>query len=327
MRLLYTRLTLETRLCLMKRTSIAILFHVTKTFKGRSSKNTIVFFPGSRYSTHHGRLDVSKIAMAKQIFKGCDDQYNGITIDSIEEACDSKIFAERLKDSLEQWTKDKKRTIWFRVHIPNTEWIPILTGQGFTFHHAKEGYVMLYRWLPNDEVCNIPKYAHTFLGVGAFVFNKDTNEVLVIKEKYAPNRAWKLPGGYVEPGENIEVAAKREVFEETGIQTDFKCLVCFRHGHDYLFGCSDIYMIAYLIPQDFQIQKCKWEILECNWMKLTEFMQHPEVHANNKYLMKKIIDFLQHEMGMVANYEVHPITKKQICVYGIENTDVGTFIE
>lgn len=107
-------------------------------------------------------------------------------------------------DSLEQWTKDKKRAVWFRVHIPNTEWVPILTGQGFIFHHAKEEYVMLYRWLPNDEECNIPKYAHTFLGVGAFVFNKDTNEILVIKEKYALNKAWKLPGGYVEPGILIE---------------------------------------------------------------------------------------------------------------------------
>lgn len=103
-------------------------------------------------------------------------------------------------DSLEQWTKDKKRAVWFCVHIPNTEWVPILTEQGFIFHHAKEEYVMLYHWLPSDEECNIPKYAHTFLGVGAFVFNKDTNEILVLKEKYALNKAWKLPGGYVEPG-------------------------------------------------------------------------------------------------------------------------------
>lgn len=56
-------------------------------------------------------------------------------------------------------------------------------------------------------------------------------------------------------------------------------------------------------------------------------MQHPEVHENNKFLTKKTIEFLQHEMGMVANYEIHPLTKKQICVYGIENTDIGTFIE
>ncbi|XP_012536564.1 nucleoside diphosphate-linked moiety X motif 6 isoform X2 [Monomorium pharaonis] len=261
--------------------------------------------------------------MARQIFKGLNDHYNGITIDSVEEACDNKIFAQRLKDSLEQWTRDRKRTIWFRVHIPHTEWVPILTGQGFIFHHAKEEYVMLYRWLPTDEQCNVPKYAHTFLGVGAFVFNKDTNEILVIKEKYTTGNWWKLPGGYVEPGENIEAAAKREVLEETGIQAEFKCLISFRHGHDYFFGCSDIYMVAYLTPQNFEIEKCKREIFDCKWMKLNEFMQHPEVHANNKILATKTIDFLQHQMGMVVNYGVHPITKKKICVYSIENTDIG----
>lgn len=64
---------------------------------------------------------------------------------------------------------------------------------------------MLYRWLPTNEKCNVPKYAHTVLGVGAFVFNKDTSEILVVKEKYTPTKAsWKLPGGYIEPGTLIE---------------------------------------------------------------------------------------------------------------------------
>lgn len=64
---------------------------------------------------------------------------------------------------------------------------------------------MLYRWLPINEECNVPKYAHTYLGVGAFVFNKDTSEILVIKERYTSTKAsWKLPGGYVEPGTLIE---------------------------------------------------------------------------------------------------------------------------
>lgn len=35
--------------------------------------------------------------MAQQTFKGQSDHYNGITIDSAEEACDNKIFAQRLK--------------------------------------------------------------------------------------------------------------------------------------------------------------------------------------------------------------------------------------
>ncbi|XP_020294816.1 nudix hydrolase 7 [Pseudomyrmex gracilis] len=303
-----------------------ILFRITKTFKARTCTQNSVGFFSVTYSTHVRQLGTLNPAMAKQIFKGHSDHYNGLTIDSVEEACDNKVFTQRLKDSLEQWTKDRKRAVWFRVHIPHSDWVPLLTKQGFRFHHAKEEYVMLYRWLPIDEESNVPNYAHTFLGVGAFVFNEDTDEILVVKEKYAHKKAnfWKLPGGYVEPGENIETAAKRELLEETGIQADFKCLISFRHGHDFFFGCSDIYMIAYLTPRNLDIEECKREISECRWMKLSEFQQHPEVHTNNKTLATKTINFLRHRMGMVANYGVHPITKKQICVYSVEDTNAET---
>lgn len=69
----------------------------------------------------------------------------------------------------------------------------------FQFHHAKPGYVMMYRWLPANEVCNIPPFAHTMIGVGAVVINK-AREILVVREKYFVIPHWKLPGGYVEPG-------------------------------------------------------------------------------------------------------------------------------
>jgi ADP-ribose pyrophosphatase YjhB (NUDIX family) len=58
---------------------------------------------------------------------------------------------------------------------------------------------MMYRWLPDTEVCNIPPFAHTMIGVGAVVMNK-AHEILVVREKYFLIPHWKLPGGYVEPG-------------------------------------------------------------------------------------------------------------------------------
>lgn len=54
------------------------------------------------------------------------------------------------------------------------------------------------------------------IGAGGFVLN-DKNEVLVIKEKHGPAKhIWKVPGGRVDPGEEICDAVVREVLEETG---------------------------------------------------------------------------------------------------------------
>lgn len=39
---------------------------------------------------------------------------------------------------------------------------------------------------------------------------------------------WKYPGGAADPHEDIFDAGVREVFEETGVQTEPVCLLCFR---------------------------------------------------------------------------------------------------
>jgi len=43
--------------------------------------------------------------------------------------------------------------------------------------------------------------------------------ILVVKRRYAPSRGlYAFPGGRVEPGETLEAAARRELFEETGLE-------------------------------------------------------------------------------------------------------------
>ncbi|MGQ4892699.1 MAG: NUDIX hydrolase [Candidatus Njordarchaeia archaeon] len=56
------------------------------------------------------------------------------------------------------------------------------------------------------------------IGVGAVVFNK-SNEILLVKRGNPPGEdMWSIPGGLVEVGETLEHATLRELAEETGIK-------------------------------------------------------------------------------------------------------------
>ena len=58
---------------------------------------------------------------------------------------------------------------------------------------------------------------------GALIEDK---KILLIKRKNEPfKNKWALPGGFVEYGETVENAVKREVFEETGLITDILELI------------------------------------------------------------------------------------------------------
>lgn len=54
------------------------------------------------------------------------------------------------------------------------------------------------------------------VAVGAFVFKED--RVLLVKRGHPPAEGqWAIPGGRVRLGESLEMAAEREILEETGI--------------------------------------------------------------------------------------------------------------
>jgi 8-oxo-dGTP diphosphatase len=62
-----------------------------------------------------------------------------------------------------------------------------------------------------------------YVTVDTLVFRKTANQtqILLIKRKNEPFKdSWAIPGGFVDENEDLEVAAKRELLEETQIKID-----------------------------------------------------------------------------------------------------------
>ncbi len=64
----------------------------------------------------------------------------------------------------------------------------------------------------------MPKPVTPLLAADCVVFNPD-NAVLLVERKFPPFKGrLALPGGFVEVGETVEAACRRELMEETGVK-------------------------------------------------------------------------------------------------------------
>ncbi len=174
------------------------------------------------------------------------NRYKGVDIDPDKLPDDTAVFQAQLQQAIPEWQAGGLRVVWLKLPIVKASLIPVATAVGFRFHHRSEShhdsqYVMLtYALQPNAFV---PPHATHYIGAGGVVLN-EKRELLVITERnHVENghlRYYKLPGGALDQGEDLTTAVQREVLEETGINTTFDALVCFRHWHKYRFGKADI---------------------------------------------------------------------------------------
>ncbi|PPD83520.1 hypothetical protein GOBAR_DD19536 [Gossypium barbadense] len=216
-----------------------------------------------------------------RILDSFDDEYGGVIVDSERLPANPNVFASMLSFSISHWKSKGKKGIWLKLPVEKSDLVPVAVKEGFEYHHAERGYVMLTYWLPEGPSM-LPANASHQVGVGGFVIN-DKNEVLVVQEKYcAPQFVglWKIPTGFIVESEEIFTGAVREVKEETGVDTEFVEVVAFRHVHNPVS--------THIMVDDHEIQAAKW-------MPLVEFVEQPLIQQD--CMFKKVIDICVERLG------------------------------
>lgn len=115
-----------------------------------------------------------------------------------------------------------------------------------------------------------------WLGVANVVENIN-GEWLVVKKAYSGLKGyWSLPAGFVQEAETVEMAAMREVLEETGIECEVIGLIGFRSGV-INNKISDNMAIFYskLLDQNAKVIAQQGEIDEVQWMTPKQLMEDP----------------------------------------------------
>lgn len=218
-------------------------------------------------------------------FKTSLDPYNGITIEKEDLPKDILEFEKNLQILIDE-VKDKRNLIWIYIDIKNSDFIPISTKYGFTFHSCNKNYLLLVKVLKQNAI--VPTLANHTLGVGAIVINSK-KEILLIKENIR-NEYYKLPGGHIDDAEMISQALSREVFEETGVVVEFEKIVSLGHFYPHQFHKSNLYVLCLAKPKSLKIDiKDKEEISEAIWLKLDEMFDRNDIHQYTKTIVKSAI--------------------------------------
>ncbi len=216
--------------------------------------------------------------MQKQ-FELQEDKYGGITIQGSSINCSILEFENILIELLAKI--QNKKLLWIKLPIERADLIATLTCKEFVFHHCNERDITLVKKLIEDPV--IPTAKNHTLGVGVVVFHG--KNLLVIKDRIW--QTYKLPGGFIDDGENISQAVVREVFEETGVEVEFESIVSLGHFSPAQFGESNLYVISLAKPLNTKIDiKDEDEILEARWIDVEEYLSREDVLPYNKAIVK-----------------------------------------
>ncbi|KAL4178599.1 hypothetical protein AMTRI_Chr13g115890 [Amborella trichopoda] len=255
-------------------------------------------------------------------FRGLDaseDEYEGVIVNPERLPTNPNAFASILRVSLSHWQLKGNKGVWLKLPVEHVDLVPVAVKEGFKYHHAEPGYVMLTYWLPKGP-CMLPANASHQVGVGGFVIN-DKGEVLVVQEKYCSSTfsgVWKLPTGFVVESEEIFSGAIREVREETGIDTEFVEVMAIRHAHRVAFEKSDLFFVCLLRPLSTQIIVDELEIQAAKWMPLSEFVEQPFYQGDSMF--KKVIEICIARLsnryhGLLANEMVSEFEGKPSFLY------------
>jgi len=239
------------------------------------------------------------------------DRYNGLILELQDS--DKSNFKDELSKLIQKAKTDQNRLLWLDLTTKESKYIAIALDLGFEFHNCEANRTtLIYKLSPDVYVPVSP--THT-IGVGGIVINSK-NELLMVKDRIHNNHSiYKLPGGMLEDADRLIDGVKREVLEETGIETKFIKMVSVLNAHPYRFNKSNLYIVFQLEPLTTKIDIIDTNEIELAlWVPLDEFFSHKEISTFQKDLVKQALT--KEGLQILHNQDIYFKGKKHVEVYG-----------
>ena len=130
---------------------------------------------------------------------------------------------------------------------------------------------------------------------GAVVFRKKNSTIEFLVLKYRPEQGghWSFPKGHMEKEESEQETAKREVFEEAGLQIDL--IEGFREETVFSPKPGVMKTVAFFLGEakSDRVKHALEETEDHKWLQFEEAMKQL-THEDTRELLKKANNFISH---------------------------------
>ena len=106
------------------------------------------------------------------------------------------------------------------------------------------------------------------LGVSGIVFNNQKQLLLIQRNQPPAMGLWSIPGGKLEAGESLLEACRREIKEETGLDTEVKNIVAVVERRVEGFHYVIIDYLAQLVDEEHNQPIARSDVSEARWVNL-----------------------------------------------------------
>lgn len=198
--------------------------------------------------------------------------YNDVVANYVETNESIEQFEKTLVEQQHIWKNAGYKALWFTLPTKYAHYISVLLKHELEVHHASSSEIVMIGDIKKDGKNTLPQASMQRLSAMGLVIDENNN-VLVIKELYLPELGYKLPSGWANPGEHIGECARREIKEETGIESEFIGIIALRH-HALRAGSQSVGVLNFgclMKPTSHEIQIQESEISEACWMPYDTF--------------------------------------------------------
>jgi len=129
------------------------------------------------------------------------------------------------------------------------------------------------------------------LGVSGIVFNNQKQILLIQRNQPPAMGLWSIPGGKLEPGESLVEACKREIKEETGLDTDIKNIVAVVERRVEGFHYVIIDFIALLADEENSQPIPQSDVSEARWVSLEHLVNYELVEGLVEIILRSYAVF------------------------------------